>query len=67
MRPMSRGSNGPSSSPRPSSEKFDKVLDSAVKIVGVSDDLDLVARCEKDVQDALGSGSVGGSLAALLS
>jgi Cof subfamily protein (haloacid dehalogenase superfamily) len=26
----------------------------AVKIVGVSDDLDLVARCEKAVQDALG-------------
>ena len=34
--------------------EFDAVLGSAVKIVGVSDDLDLVARCEKDVQDALG-------------
>ena len=29
-------------------------LDRAVKITGVSDDLDLVARCEKDVQAALG-------------
>jgi hydroxymethylpyrimidine pyrophosphatase-like HAD family hydrolase len=26
-----------------------------VKIVGISDDLDLVARCEKDAQDALGA------------
>jgi hypothetical protein len=34
---------------------FNEVLSSAVKIVGVSDDLDLVARCEKDAQDALGS------------
>jgi Cof subfamily protein (haloacid dehalogenase superfamily) len=34
---------------------FEDVLGSAVKIVGVSDDLDLVARCEKDAQDALGS------------
>jgi hypothetical protein len=34
---------------------FDDVLDSAVKIVGISDDLDLVARCEKDAQDALGA------------
>ena len=33
---------------------FESVLSSAVKIVGVSDDLDLVARCEKDTQDALG-------------
>ena len=31
------------------------VLDKTVKIVGVSDDHDLVARCEKDAQDALGS------------
>jgi Cof subfamily protein (haloacid dehalogenase superfamily) len=30
-------------------------LDRAVKIVGISDDLDLVARCEKDAQDALGA------------
>jgi hydroxymethylpyrimidine pyrophosphatase-like HAD family hydrolase len=36
---------------------FEGVLDSAVKIVGVSDDLDLVALCEKDVQDALGTGA----------
>jgi Cof subfamily protein (haloacid dehalogenase superfamily) len=30
-------------------------LHRAVKIVGISDDLDLVARCEKDAQDALGA------------
>jgi Cof subfamily protein (haloacid dehalogenase superfamily) len=36
---------------------FAGVLHGAVKIVGVSDDLDLVARCEKDAQDALGSGA----------
>jgi Cof subfamily protein (haloacid dehalogenase superfamily) len=34
---------------------FEKVLDSAVKIVGVSDDHALVARCEQDTQAALGS------------
>jgi Cof subfamily protein (haloacid dehalogenase superfamily) len=34
---------------------FNGVLGSAVKIVGVSDDRDLVARCEKDAQDALGT------------
>jgi Cof subfamily protein (haloacid dehalogenase superfamily) len=34
---------------------FNAVLDSAVKIVGVSDDHGLVARCEKDAQDALGA------------
>jgi Cof subfamily protein (haloacid dehalogenase superfamily) len=34
---------------------FDAVLGNAVKIVGVSDDYDLVARCEKDAQDALGA------------
>ena len=34
---------------------FKDVLASAVKIVGVSDDHDLVARCEKDAQDALGT------------
>jgi Cof subfamily protein (haloacid dehalogenase superfamily) len=33
---------------------FDAVLDKAVKIVGISDDLDLVARCEKAAQKALG-------------
>ena len=33
---------------------FDKVLDRAAKIVGVSDDHDLVARCEKDAQTSLG-------------
>jgi Cof subfamily protein (haloacid dehalogenase superfamily) len=38
-------------------ENFDQVLESAVKIVGVSDDHDLVARCEKDAQDALGTGA----------
>jgi Cof subfamily protein (haloacid dehalogenase superfamily) len=38
-------------------ENFDQVLESAVKIVGVSDDHDLVARCEKDAQDALGAGA----------
>ena len=36
-------------------ENFKGALDSAVKIVGVSDDTDLVARCEKQVQDALGA------------
>jgi len=36
-------------------ENFDQALDSAVKIVGVSDDHDLVARCEKDAQQALGN------------
>ena len=36
-------------------ENFDDVLGSAVKIVGVSDDHDLVARCEKDAKDALGA------------
>jgi Cof subfamily protein (haloacid dehalogenase superfamily) len=36
---------------------FDEVLGNAVKIVGVSDDHDLVARCEKDAQDALGKGA----------
>ena len=34
-------------------ENFEAVLGSAVKIVGISNDLDLVARCEKDAQDAL--------------
>jgi Cof subfamily protein (haloacid dehalogenase superfamily) len=38
-------------------EDFNEVLDNAVKIVGVSDDHDLVARCEKDAQDALGTGA----------
>ena len=36
-------------------DNFEDVLDSTVKIVGVSDDHDLVARCEKDAQDVLGS------------
>ena len=35
-------------------DNFDAVLGSAVKIVGISDDLDLIARCEKDAQTALG-------------
>jgi Cof subfamily protein (haloacid dehalogenase superfamily) len=34
---------------------FKDALDKAVKIVGVSDDHDLVARCEKDAQGALGA------------
>ncbi len=34
---------------------FAGVLDSAIKIVGVSDDLDLVARCERDAQEVLGA------------
>jgi Cof subfamily protein (haloacid dehalogenase superfamily) len=34
---------------------FEGVLARAVKIVGISDDRDLVARCEKDAQDALGA------------
>jgi Cof subfamily protein (haloacid dehalogenase superfamily) len=33
---------------------FENVLSSAAKIVGISDDYDLVARCEKDTQGALG-------------
>ena len=36
-------------------ENFEDVLGRAVKIVGVSDDHDLVAHCEKDAQDALGA------------
>jgi hypothetical protein len=36
-------------------ENFEAVLGNAVKIVGVSDDLDLVARCENEARDALGS------------
>ena len=35
-------------------ENFEGVLDRAVKIVGVSDDHDLVAHCEKAAQEALG-------------
>jgi hypothetical protein len=38
-------------------ENFDQVLNNAVKIVGVSDDHDLVARCEADAQQALGNGA----------
>lgn len=38
-------------------ENFSGVLGSAVKIVGVSDDHDLVARCEKEAQDELGAGA----------
>ena len=34
---------------------FDDKLDHVAKIVGVSDDYDLVARCEKDVQQLCGS------------
>ena len=35
-------------------EDFDSFVDRTVKIVGVSDDYDAVARCEKDVQQAGG-------------
>jgi Cof subfamily protein (haloacid dehalogenase superfamily) len=35
-------------------ENFDSLLGSAAKIVGISDDHDLVARCERDAQEALG-------------
>jgi Cof subfamily protein (haloacid dehalogenase superfamily) len=38
-------------------ERFDDQLAKAVKIVGISDDLDLVAGCEKDAQAALGQGA----------
>ena len=34
---------------------FDGLLGSVTKIVGISDDYDLVARCEKDAQEALGA------------
>jgi Cof subfamily protein (haloacid dehalogenase superfamily) len=36
-------------------KNFEGRLDRAVKIVGVSNDHDLVARCEKDAQNALGA------------
>ena len=36
-------------------EDFEAVMANAVKIVGVSDDHDLVARCEQEVQAALGT------------
>jgi hydroxymethylpyrimidine pyrophosphatase-like HAD family hydrolase len=36
-------------------DNFYGAIGKAVKIVGVSDDLDLVARCEKDAQDILGA------------
>jgi Cof subfamily protein (haloacid dehalogenase superfamily) len=36
-------------------QDFGPMLENAVKIVGVSDDHDLVARCEKEAQDALGT------------
>ena len=65
-RPMSRASNGRSSLRRPSSATSGGRLDQAVKIVGVSDDLDLVARCETDAQGAFGAHGLGSALAALL-
>ena len=46
---------------------FDGVLDRAVKIVGISDDHDLVARCEKDAHERARRERVGRSFAALLS
>ena len=36
-------------------DTFDNVLGNATKIVGISDDYDLVARCEKHAQEALGT------------
>ena len=36
-------------------DNFQSAIDRVVKIVGVSDDLDLVASCEKDAQDILGA------------
>jgi len=36
-------------------DDFGATLERAVKIVGISDDLDLVAQCEKAAQDALGA------------
>ena len=45
----------------------DAHLAHAVKIVGISDDLDLVAACEKAAQNALGETGECGALAALLS
>ena len=36
---------------------FDRVLDRAAKIVGVSDDFDRVERCEADLQKVLGAGA----------
>ena len=33
---------------------FDGLLENVAKVVGVSDDLDAVQRCEKDAQDACG-------------
>jgi Cof subfamily protein (haloacid dehalogenase superfamily) len=36
-------------------DDFGAALDHAVKIVGISDDLDLVERCEKDARDVLGA------------
>ena len=48
-------------------ENFEDVLGSAVKIVGVSDDLDLVARCEKDCPGRARRKGVGGPFATLLS
>jgi len=36
-------------------DKLETLVDNVAKIVGVSDDLEAVARCEKDVQQACGS------------
>jgi Cof subfamily protein (haloacid dehalogenase superfamily) len=38
-------------------DSFGDVLGSAIKIVGISDDLDLVARCETEAQETLGRGA----------
>ena len=36
-------------------DKLESIVDKVAKVVGVSDDLDGVAKCEKDVQQALGN------------
>jgi hypothetical protein len=48
-------------------EFTDKHLDSAVKIVGVSDDLDLVAGLRKSGAGSFGQTGIRGAVAALLS
>ena len=50
--------NGPSSLPPIVVDSYEGKMDDVAKIVGVSDDLDAVARCEKAVREAFG-GQVG--------
>ena len=52
---MSRMNNRPSNSHPTVVHDFAAALESAVKVVGVSEDHDLVARCEKEARDALGT------------